>query len=265
MIKFITCDDRSDLLPAGFFIDEEYVSHQIHRLLRDYTRDVEKRSPRYVEFNSTRIFKNHSEIAYTITVPAKTKHRMPLLQAIVSLTFRRKVLEDRGIFVGSYILNNRFYHESLPHYLLNRFHRYTQASCGAYKITEQADTLQGRDFSRYSRTKAKGRNELSIGLLVSGASDTLFRKKEAYISFRSELASSLFEIEGIRSISIIEHFLGKDIVSIQLLIARNTLMIHGYGGRNYRLSKEKAAIYFESIIVGLLDRVIELSNKKSQN
>jgi chorismate synthase len=69
-------------------------------------------------------------------------------------TFARKLLEDVGIFIGSHVLSLGSVKVTDRGPIDRLIARYTKASCGAYKITEEADKSEVRILDAATEKKA---------------------------------------------------------------------------------------------------------------
>jgi chorismate synthase len=83
-------------------------------------------------------------------------------------TFVRKFLEDIGIFIGSYVRQIGSVSIGNNAALIKKIFEFTKASCGAYKLTEEADNSKIRMLDKIASKKA-----ISLIRKATKAGDTL--------------------------------------------------------------------------------------------
>ena len=202
-------------VPRRVTIDEAYVSHQLWRLrLAASGRRLRQHVPMVaIDGGSGRITTSGAPLALAIAVrglggraskPLATGLRWTLEKVapeIAALTIVRKLLEDRQLFVGSRVLDADS-RETLEDEGLSRL---LAASCGAYKITEQADLAPSRVI-RFTDSRAgasrSSTSPRSVELLASGPSGWVRRSALAQqallkVLARRMLSSGLFTSAGV--------------------------------------------------------------------
>lgn len=164
-------------VPAGVRLAKSYVGHQLTRWIQFETGTAPGiRKDRIVEFSSglrngktdgRRLTMAIAEASVSQTPIARAaRHRVihSLLQ-IACNTVIRKWLEDGGVFVGSRVLTSRGPAATKAQTLIGSL---MQASCGAYKITEEADRSPGRILFHHPSRKRSRRLSNEFEIVVSG-------------------------------------------------------------------------------------------------
>lgn len=146
-------------LRKGLAIDAEYLAHQPYRYLRLLRSDaIELPKPAIVfkrGFSSDRI--RNSTVQFRIAFGEGgrfTEEQKRTAIVVITATFVRKYLEDKGIFVGSHTIefDGKRVDETG---LVESKARYLKASCGAYKIAEEADKSRLRTLAGTGKAVAE--------------------------------------------------------------------------------------------------------------
>jgi chorismate synthase len=135
---------------------------------------------------------------------------------VACCTFARKLLEDVGIFIGSHVLSLGSAKVTDRKQIDRLIARHTKASCGAYKITEEADKSEVRILDSATERKAiaiikraKKQGDTLGGvfeLIVTGSPVGL----GSYVHFDRKLdgllAQALMSIHAVKGVEIGEGF-----------------------------------------------------------
>lgn len=202
-----------DGVPRGSAIEPGYVSHQLWRLRRVMEGRAARKHPRAVSIVRGVQDGKTSGGALVIAIAARglgpraaepIAHRPEwtleaLAPELAALTVVRKLLEDRKLFVGSRVLGRgpargaSLKAEGLGPLLA--------ASCGAYKITEQADQTASRIIRPPGLHRRTPRSPRAFELLVSGPSGWARRAMRPKRAILKDLALRLLSNDLIASVS----------------------------------------------------------------
>jgi hypothetical protein len=152
---------------AGTLVSWEYINHQLLRLQRDY--GCPPSAPVQIEpveilwgleggrtTGEPVVLRLRASGAARRSASLRGRRKVLATAArLACATIVRKCLEDQGIFTGSHTVAARTVRPSRGSAVRRRIRSLTQASCGAYKITEEADKAEGRMLNSVSRPDKK--------------------------------------------------------------------------------------------------------------
>lgn len=210
-------------IPAGMLIPRGYVSHQLWRIRNQV--GASRRVPK-----STQVVTMHSGIVrgrttgdpidFTISLDAfgpEASRRLDaasgftlrdLAVSLTCLTLVRKFLEDRRVFIGSRVLAPPgLVPEASPSVEDPHIVRWLKASCGAYKITEQADRCSGRILfvaGPPQRGLRMAGRPCAFELLVSGPRGWMRKVRPRRPALAAQLAKRLALVGPIHSVTVDE-------------------------------------------------------------
>lgn len=135
---------------------------------------------------------------------------------VACCTIARKFLEDVGLFIGSHILRIGKVSITNRKKIDEIIQSYTKASCGAYKITEEADKSPVRMLDK--RLSEKARNEIRIAtkrgdtlggifeIIVTGVPVGLGSYVHYDRKLDGQLAQALMSIQAVKGVEIGDGF-----------------------------------------------------------
>jgi hypothetical protein len=223
-------------IPAGMLIPKGYLSHQLWRIRNQVGSSG--RMPKSVPVVAmlsgiARGRTTGAPIAFTISMEAfgpEASRRLDaasgftlrgLATSITCLTLVRKFLEDRRVFIGSRVLApSGVGPAASPSVEDPHIARWLKASCGAYKITEQADRSSGRILSVAGLPqpgRRLGGRPFAFELLVSGPSGWMHNVRPRRPEVAAQLAERLAHLAPIQSVTADEsHIEGRRISLVRL-------------------------------------------------
>ena len=200
-------------VPRGVAIDGDYVSHQVWRMRRVAAGQAPERRSAAVTIERGVVRGKTSGTPLVLAIATRrlgSRADEPispgcewtlewLAPELAALTFVRKMLEDGKLFVGSRALDPgpaaeaSLEEEGLGHLLA--------ASCGAYKITEQADRSPSRVIRFGQHRKRRSGRSRAFELFVSGPAGWTRRTARPFGAVVKALARRLLLNELVESVS----------------------------------------------------------------
>ncbi len=197
-------------VPAGVRLAKSYVGHQLIRWIQFETGTAPGiRKDRIVEFSSglrngktdgRRLAIAIAE-AFVSQAPFASVAKQRALHSLLQIacnTVIRKWLEDGGVFVGSRVLTSRGPGEIKAQTHIGSL---MQASCGAYKITEEADKSPGRILFHHPSRKRSRRPSNEFEIVVSGLTIDPFSASNQTTRLLRQLVSGLKKRRTINVVS----------------------------------------------------------------
>ena len=201
-------------IPGDVTIPKGYLENQLRRWVRDYIsgRKTLIGAVRVKISRSKSNGRSHSAGLLTIGITGSRTLSDSILHIHAWVTLRtleRKVLEERGIFVGSFVMSSS-YATTRRKFRSRRpfFEDLLAASCGAYKVTEEADevplrVLEARiPHGRETRSSRFGRPEQrklpTFSVIVSGLPPTKSDSMKWMRSLVREIAKRAACLPGVR-------------------------------------------------------------------
>ena len=208
-------------MPTGIPISRDYIDHQIQRLQKAHGLDAGvKVAPVAVEVLSG--MKSGKTLGSPIALLIRNGSRHIPVEAIdvACCTIVRKLLEDFGIFIGSHVTRVGSVAVSDRSRIDEMILAFTKASCGAYKVTEQADLSSVRilDNAYEAPMLALVDMQKRVGRAMSGMFELLVTGVPAGLAggmrtggrLDELLAEALGSVPGVHSIKILSGFRGVE-------------------------------------------------------